>query len=154
MAGTLFLCMVLKKFSLITNNKPIFNQYNTFYNYEYFFFQSAFLFLFNHRQRTNQEQGSLCCNSPCFLVFLCTHYGPLQRFSTYFCKLKEIGALRPIFPDYVISCDYAINKNLLTHFVWYLETEKRYEVEPFSIEKVFKKEHFYQNIMQKMCTRG
>ena len=77
--------------------------------YEYFFLQSAFWSLFNHRQRSqsNQEQCSLCCSSPCFHVLLCTHYGPLQCFSTYFRKLKEIGVLRPIFPDYVISCDYA-----------------------------------------------
>ena len=50
--------------------------------------------------------ASLCCSSPCFPVLLCTHYGPLQCFSAYFRKLKEIGVLRPIFPDYVISCDY------------------------------------------------
>ena len=108
MGRTLFFRMVLKKFSEITNNKPIFSQYNIFYNYEYFFFQSAFWSLFNHRQRSqsNQEQCSLCCSSPCFRVLLCTHYGPLQCFSTYFRKLKEIGVLRPIFPDYVISCDY------------------------------------------------
>ena len=42
MARTLFFRMVLKKFSEITNNKPIFSQCNIFYNYEYFFFQSAF----------------------------------------------------------------------------------------------------------------
>ena len=108
MGRTLFFRMVLKKFSEITNNKPIFSQYNIFYNYEYFFFQSAFWSLFNHRQRSqsNQEQCSLCCGSPCFRVLLCTHYGPLQCFSTYFRKLKEIGVLRPIFPDYVIYCDY------------------------------------------------
>ena len=101
--------MVLRKLSEITNNKPIFSQYNIFYNYEYFFFQSAFWSLFNHRQRSqsNQEQCSMCCSSPCFLVLLCTHYGLLQCFSTYFQKLKEIGVLRPIFLDYVISCDYA-----------------------------------------------
>ena len=34
-----------------------------------------------------------------------TNNGLLQCFSLYFCKLKEIGVLRPIFPDYVISCD-------------------------------------------------
>ena len=108
MARTLFFRMVFRKFSEITKNKPIFSQYNIFYNYEYFFFQSAFWSLFNHRQRSqsNQEQCSLCCSSLCFLVFLCTHYGPLQYFSTYFRKLKEIGVLRPIFPDYIISCDY------------------------------------------------
>ena len=99
MARTLFFRVVLKKFSEITNNKPIFSQCNIFYNYEYFFFQSAFWSLFNHRQRSqsNQEQCSLCCGSPCFRVLLCTHYGPLQCFSTYFHKLKEIGVLRPYF---------------------------------------------------------
>ena len=29
-----------------------------------------------------------------------------KKKKTYFCKLKEIGVLRPIFPNYVISCDY------------------------------------------------
>ena len=101
MARTLFFRMVFRKFSEITNNKPIFSQYNIFYNYEYFFFRSAFWSLFNHCQRSqsNQEQCSLFCNLPCFLVLLCTHYGPLQCFSTYFRKLKDIGVLRPIFSD-------------------------------------------------------
>ena len=109
MARTLFFHMVLRKLSEITNNKPIFSQYNIFYNYEYFFFQSVFWSLFSQRQRSqsNKEQGSLSCSSPCFRVLLCTHYGPLQCFSTYFRKLKEIRVLRPIFPDYDISCDYA-----------------------------------------------
>ena len=115
MARTLFFLMVLRKLSEITNNKPIFSQYNIFYNYEYFLFQSALWSLFNHRQRSqsNQEQGSLCCRLPCFLVLLCSHYMSLQCFSTYFCKLKEIGVLRPIFPDYVISCDYDHTKEIL-----------------------------------------
>ena len=55
---------------------------------------------------------SLYCSWPCFRVLLCTHYGPLQCFSTYFCKLKEIGVLRPIFPDYVIYCDYVLINNV------------------------------------------
>ena len=119
MARTIFFCMVLRKFSAITNNKPISSQYNIFYNYEYFFFQSTFWSLFNHRQRSqsNQEQCSMCCSSPCFLVLLCTHYGPLQCFSTYFRKLKEIGALRPIFPDYVISCNYVLKEHVATLFI-------------------------------------
>ena len=58
------------------------------------------------KSQSNQQQFSLSCSSPCFCVLLCTHYGPLQSFSTYFHKLKEIGVLRPIFPHYVISCDY------------------------------------------------
>ena len=114
MARTLFFRMVLRKFSEITNNKPIFSQYNIFYNYEYFFFQSAFWSIFNHRQRShsNQEQCILCCSSPCFLVLLCTHYSPLQCFSTCIRKSKEIGVLRPIFPDYFISCDYVLSNKL------------------------------------------
>ena len=107
-ARTLFFRMVFRKLSEITKNKPIFSQYNIFYNYEYLFFQSAFWSLFNHRQR-NQEQCGLCCSLPCFRVLLCAHYGPFQCFSTYFRKVKEVGVLRPIFSDYVISCDYGLD---------------------------------------------
>ena len=98
MARTLFFRVVLRKSSEITNNKPIFSQYNIFYNYEYFFLQPVSWSLFNHRQKSqaNQEQGSLCCSLPCFLVLLCTCYMPLQCFSTCFRKLKEIGVLRSI----------------------------------------------------------
>ena len=84
MARTLFFCMVFRKLSEITNNKPIFSQYNIFYKC-ISFFQSVFWSLFNHHQKSqsNQEQCSLCCSSPCFRVLLCTHYAQLQRFSTY-----------------------------------------------------------------------
>ena len=101
MAKTLFFGRLLRKFSEITNNKPIFSQYNVFYKYKFFFFQSAFWSLSNHRQigQSNQKQFSLFCCSPCFRVVLRTHYGPLQCFSTYFRKLKEIGVLLPIVPD-------------------------------------------------------
>ena len=110
MARTLFFRMVFRKFSETTNNKPIFSQHNIFLQSWIFLFLSAFWSLFNHCQRSqsNQEQGSLCCTSPCFRVLLCTHYGPLQCFSTYFRTLKEIGVLRPTIPDYVISCDYGV----------------------------------------------
>ena len=50
----------------------------------------------------------------------------------------------------VINC---LNKNL-THFVWYLEKEKRYDIETLSIDGVSNKEHFYGKIMQKMCTKS
>ena len=51
----------------------------------------------------------------------------------------------------VINC---LNKNLITHFVWYLEKEKRYEIETLSIDKVLNKEHFYGKFMQKICTKS
>ena len=55
------------------------------------------------------------------MVLLCTHYEPLQCLLTYFRKLQEIGVLRPIFRDYVISCDYvcmkkfSFNSNIWKH---------------------------------------
>ena len=122
MARTLFCRMVLRKFSEITNNKPTFSQYNIFYNYflfsfftivcKYSLFQYVFWSFFNHCQKSqsNQEQSSLHCSSSCFLVLLSTHYWLLQCFSAYFCKLKEIGVLLLIFPDYYISCDYIYSK--------------------------------------------
>ena len=48
-----------------------------------------------------------------------------------------------------------LNKNLLTHFVWYPEKEKRYETENLSIDRVLNKEHFYgihaENMHQKLA---
>ena len=46
-----------------------------------------------------------------------------------------------------INC---LNKNLIIHFVWYFETEKRHEIETLSSDRVSNKEHFYRKIMQKM----
>ena len=90
--------MIFRKFSEINCYWPNFNQYNIFYHYKYFFFQSVFWSLFNHRQRSqsNKEQCSLCCSSPCFLVLFCTHCGWLQCLSTYFWKWKESRVLPPI----------------------------------------------------------
>ena len=47
-----------------------------------------------------------------------------------------------------------LNKNLITHFVWYLGKEKRYDIETLSIDRVLNKEHFYGKVMQKMCTKS
>ena len=41
------------------------------------------------------------------------------------------------------------NKDLITHFVWYLEKKKRYD-----IDRVLSKGHFYGKIMQKLCTKN
>ena len=51
----------------------------------------------------------------------------------------------------VVSC---LNKNLITHFVWYLEKKKSYDIETLAIDTVLNKEHFYGKIMQKMCTKS
>ena len=51
----------------------------------------------------------------------------------------------------VINC---LNKNSITHFVWYLEKEKRYDIETLSIDGVSDKEHFYRKIMQKMWSKS
>ena len=46
----------------------------------------------------------------------------------------------------VINC---LNKNLITNFVWYLEKEKRYDIETLAIDKILNKEHF----MEKSCRK-
>ena len=46
----------------------------------------------------------------------------------------------------VINC---LNENLITHFVWYLEKKKRYDIKTLFINRVLNKEHFYGKIMQK-----
>ena len=47
-----------------------------------------------------------------------------------------------------------LNKMLITHFIWYLEKEKRYDTETLSIDTELNKEQFYGKIMQKMCTKS
>ena len=51
----------------------------------------------------------------------------------------------------VIDC---LNKNSITHFVWYLGKEKRYDNETRSIDGVSDKEHFYRKIMQEICSKS
>ena len=42
-----------------------------------------------------------------------------------------------------------LNKNLITYFVWYLEKERRYDIESLFIDRLLNKQHFYRKIMQK-----
>ena len=51
----------------------------------------------------------------------------------------------------IINC---LNNILITHFLWYLEMEKRHETEPLSIDGVLNKQHLYEKFMQKMCTKS
>ena len=46
-----------------------------------------------------------------------------------------------------------LNKNLITHFVLYLEKEKRYDIETLSIDRR-NKEHFYGKICRKCATKA
>ena len=49
-----------------------------------------------------------------------------------------------------------LNKNLITHFVWYLEKEKRYDTETLSIYRVLNKGHFHgshaENVHQNLVS--
>ena len=51
----------------------------------------------------------------------------------------------------VINC---LNKNLITHFVWYIKKEKRYAIETLSIDTKLNIKHFYGKIMLKMRTKA
>ena len=50
-----------------------------------------------------------------------------------------------------INC---LNKNLIPHFVCYLDKQKRYNTESLSIDGVSKKEHFYGKIMLKIFSKS
>ena len=68
MARTLFFRMVFRKFSEITNNKPIFSQYNIFYNY----FFSLRLDLFSIiAKEVNQMRNNVVCVVACHIFLFC-----------------------------------------------------------------------------------
>ena len=63
-----------------------------------------------------------------------------------------IGWFKKNFKVYgVINC---LNKNWITHYVWYLEKKIRYDIDTLSTDKVLNTEHFYGKIMQKLCTKS
>ena len=98
--------MVLRKSSEITNT----NQFLVSTILFTIMNISLFSLRFDLFSIITKEQCSLCCSSPCFCVLLYIHYGPLQCFSIYFRKLKEIGVLLPIFLEYVTSCGYDLTE--------------------------------------------
>ena len=51
----------------------------------------------------------------------------------------------------VINC---LNKNFITHFVWYLGKKKRCAIETLFIGRVLNNKYFYGQIMQKMCNKS
>ena len=63
----------------------------------------------------------------------------LPSFSTYRSLLWKVIKINLKVHD-VISC---LNKNSISHFVWYPEKEKRYGIEILSIDRVSNKEHYY-----------
>ena len=104
-----------------------------------------FLFLQNVQNYQNNLKSSFCSRDihifvfPFFPLFLPVGHC-LRGWSKINLKVYD-----------AISC---LNKNSITHFVWYLEKEKRYDIETLSIDGVSNKKHFYGKIMQKMCTKS
>ena len=118
--------MVLRKFSEITNNKPIVS--TLFFTIMNIFFINLRFDLFSIITKVVNQIRNYVVWVVAGLVFLCTHYGPLQYFSTNFRKLKEIGVLRPIFPEYVISCDYGYIDDFWSTLIWVGYLGVRFEV--------------------------
>ena len=90
-----------------TCSNLIFNLYKIFHKNKYFLFQSTFRSLFNHLQKINQISNNVCAiyvGASSFL-YIVVHSirGRCNVFQRIFGKLKEIGVLRPIFLEYVIS---------------------------------------------------
>ena len=58
------------------------------------------------------RKNAVCVVARLVFLFCCAlTTGCCNTFQHIFHKLKEIGVFRPIFPVYVISCDYDISSN-------------------------------------------
>ena len=53
----------------------------------------------------------------------------------------------------VYDVNNCLNRNLITHFGWYLEKKIRYAIET-SIDRIFDITYFHGNIMQKKCYKA
>ena len=83
-----------------------------------------------------------------FILFI-KHF-LLSRYSSFCICFRRWSKINLKVYD-IINC---LNKNLITHFVWYLEKEKRYDLETLSIDRVLNKEHFYGKTVQRICTKS
>ena len=104
MARTLFFCMVLRK----SADKPIFStRFFTIINIS--FFSLRFDLFSIIAKEVNQIRSNVVCAVARLVSLFCCAFttGRCNAFQHIFHKLKQIVVLRPIFPDYVISCDYA-----------------------------------------------
>ena len=98
----------------------IFNQMITLQNYE-----KCFLFHLKSSFRSWDIQIFVFSSSPLFFPVSHCFRGWSKK------NLKVYD---------VINC---LNKNLITHFLWYLGKKKRYGIESLSTDRVLNKEHFY-----------
>ena len=89
-----------------------------------------------------------------YQIFISHQMIALQKlWKMFFISSKKLFSFSKISVKFydVINC---LNKNLITHFAWYLEKQKRYDIETLPIGRVLNKEHCYWKTIQKMCTRG
>ena len=77
----------------------------------------------------------------CISIFPTVFYLPLLY--------KMIGEDKPV-------CDimYFLNKKLITHFVWYLENEKRYDIKILFIDRVLNPDHFVEKSCRKQAPKA
>ena len=82
----------------------------------------------------------------CIFIFMALFYPVSHCFRGWFKKNVKVYD--------IINC---LNKNLITHFVWYLEKEIRCDIETSSIDWELHKEHFFwknhaENAHQKVAS--
>ena len=51
----------------------------------------------------------------------------------------------------IINC---LNTNLIAHFVWYLEKEKRYDIKTLTIDRVLNRKHFLEKSCRKCAPKA
>ena len=78
----------------------------------------------------------------CFLFHLNSFF-ILEMLKFLYFHLPLFFSLSAIALEVVYDVINCLNKNLITHFVWYLKKEKRHDIETLSIDRVLNKEHFY-----------
>ena len=77
------------------------------------------------------------------------------RYSNFCISVLPFSACWPLKINLkVYDITNCLSKNSVTHFVWYLKKEKRYDIETLSINEVSDKQYFYRKTMQKMCSKS
>ena len=115
---------------------------------------AIFYQIFIHHQMIALQKLWKMCFIPCKKLFWFLRYSDFV-FPSSPLFLSVIHCFRGCSKINLKACDVSncLNKNVITHFVWYLEKEKSYDIETLSINRVLNKEQcrkHAENVHQKL----
>ena len=110
------------------------------------YFFSKFYFSLNNSPSKTIENAKILKRSFCYRDVQIFAFSSPPLFPLISYCFRDFSKMNLKVYD-VINCS---NKNLITHFVWYLEKEKRYGIKTLSVDRIFLWKSHAENVHQNL----